>query len=338
MNEEEELFVFDEKSTKRLIRKAKTKSLVKIVSLIVVIVPIVFVVILYTLYQLSNKHGINLEYDIKLYEELTRPNVYVSNQALSFDLTGGEIRTQTYKLIGDRPYIWETIEGQYNLFGQYSNDSGASNTIMLDGSSSLKETNQFTLYNVHTGDREVRFYHPNIAYDSVKNAVNQLDKLDANLDVELALSFDQAYTLEEVKTMLPSTVQQRWYWVDGYSEHLLSFIGEEQGTISAKYPYLYGFRAEFPWQKETGSGDEIDAFIFSVNRLYNNDNFKRKVVPLYETIIGSNQQLDREDVKIIGVVVTGTVKELSSLQEESYIRASTFGVIADFRYESGIND
>lgn len=336
-NEEKEIFEFDETSTKRLMKKAKIKSTLKIVAIIIIIVPIVFIVMTYALYQLSQKNASNIDTNARLFEQITRPNVHISTQVINLTLLGGEIKTQTYKLIGNQPYIWDTIEGSYNLLGQYSIDTSASNTIKINSSSSLKETNQFTIYNIHNGDREMFFYHPRIVYDKVKDDVYELNKLDSTLSVELALSFDKSYTLEEVKAMIPTNVNKGWYWVDGYSEQLLSFFEEEQDTVSAKSPYMYGFQDYTPPDgKQIGENapNEIDAFIYSVNQLYNNHNFKRKIAPLYDAIVGSNQVLDKEDIKIIGVVVTGSVEELKTLQNQSYIRASTFGVITNFAYAS----
>ncbi|MFJ7733150.1 anti sigma factor C-terminal domain-containing protein [Lysinibacillus sp. NPDC097231] len=50
---------------------------------------------------------------------------------------------------------------------------------------------------------------------------------------------------------------------------------------------------------------------------------------VYQSLIGENGTLDKSDVKIIGAVVTGTPKQLESLQGQTYIKASTFGVISN---------
>ncbi|MGE7794469.1 hypothetical protein [Lysinibacillus fusiformis] len=42
-----------------------------------------------------------------------------------------------------------------------------------------------------------------------------------------------------------------------------------------------------------------------------------------------NGIIDKGDVRIIGAVVSGTPEQLKSLQGQTYIKASTFGVISN---------
>ncbi|KMY50146.1 anti sigma factor C-terminal domain-containing protein [Peribacillus loiseleuriae] len=57
-----------------------------------------------------------------------------------------------------------------------------------------------------------------LTYKKYINDLPQLDEMDNRKLAEMGISFDQSYTLEQAKTMLPSNVHPVWYWVDTYSD------------------------------------------------------------------------------------------------------------------------
>ncbi|MFD2879013.1 anti sigma factor C-terminal domain-containing protein [Paenibacillus rhizoplanae] len=61
------------------------------------------------------------------------------------------------------------------------------------------------------------FYHPEIQYDSYEDSIRLLKQLGDDTLVELALSFDHAYTLDETQKLLPAGVQPVWFWADAYT-------------------------------------------------------------------------------------------------------------------------
>jgi hypothetical protein len=42
--------------------------------------------------------------------------------------------------------------------------------------------------------------------------------------VELGLSFDKAYSLDELQAQLPSDVQFVWWWVDAYTNEYVDYM------------------------------------------------------------------------------------------------------------------
>lgn len=330
MNKENDSFSFDEKQAKKIMRKAKFWSTIKIIGITVIVTPIVLLVLWYGFRQLSLHNAQKAMDDIMLYKEISAPNVHISNQTYDYNLFGGEIQTKTYKVLGDRPYIWEPIEGDYNLFGTLSGYYGLYGAIKLEGSESLAETHQFERFNEYTGDREMFFYHPEISYDVYKNSISELNQFEKTTLVELGLSFDQAYSFDEIKSKLPPNVQVVWWWVDTYTDERLDFMKQTQETITADSVFIYGFHSEQSKPKaQQSQNDEIDSFIRNIERLRESKNFKWETDQLYQSLIGENGTLDQSDVKIIGAVVTGTPEQLELLQGQTYIKASTFGVISD---------
>lgn len=330
MNKDQNSFLFDEKQAKKIMRKAKFWSTIKIVGITIIVTPIVLMILLYGFRQLSSYNAHKTMNDIVWFNEISAPNVHISNETFDPNWFGGEIQMKTYKVLGDRPYIWEPIEGGYNLFGTLSRDHGVSGPIQLEGSESLKESNQLESFNTYTGDREMFFYHPEISYDVYKDSISELKQFEETTLVELGLSFDQAYSFDEIKSKLPPNVQVVWWWVDAYTDERLDFMKQGQDTITANSPFIYGFHSEQSKPKAQQSfHDEIDTFIRNIERLRESKNFEWETNQVYQSLMGENGTLDQSDVKIIGAVVTGTPKQLGLLQGQTYIKASTFGVISD---------
>lgn len=328
-------FTFDEKQAKKIIRKAKFWSSIKIIGITVIITPILLIALWYGNRSLSTHNAQKAMNHMVLFNDISAPNVQISNQ--SFDTNqfgGGKIKLQTYKVVGDRPYIWEPIEARYNLFGKHSGNYDLYGAIRLEGSSSLKKSNQFERFNAFTGDREMFFSHPEIKYDVYQDSISELTKFDPSTVVEMGLSFDQAYPFDEIKSKLPSDVKPTWWWVDTFTEEKVKYLEPMQGTISADSPFMFGFQAEHSkpkfQQSESDSFDEVQSsFIEKVERLRKEKDVDWELKQAYKAMSGENETLEKDDVKIIGAVVTGTAEQLKALANQPYIKASTFGVITD---------
>ena len=73
-------------------------------------------------------------------------------------------------------------------------------------------------FNSSNGQREMMFYIPEINYnEKILNDLPSLSEMDPGKLVEMGISFDKSYSLEEVKSMLPEGLKQVWYWVDTYN-------------------------------------------------------------------------------------------------------------------------
>lgn len=228
MNKEENEFLFDDKQTKKIMRRARFWSTVKMIGITLVVTPIVLIALWYGLRTLSLNSAQKVMDDIHLFNEISAPNVQISNQVYDDHLLGGKITTTTYKVLGEqhRPYIWKPIESDYNLFGTLTFTSFPS-SIQIEGSESLAETHQFERFNDYTGDREMFFYHPKIAYNHYKDNISELNQLEKNTLVELAISFDNAYRFDDIKSKLPPEVQVDWWWVDAYTDDTLDFLSKD---------------------------------------------------------------------------------------------------------------
>lgn len=322
-NQEQDPFILGGKKTQQLIRKARLRSTLKTIGIIVVVTPVILAVIWYGLYHLRLNQGDKVQSEILWKNEISAPNVHLSNQSLKLDSFGGETYNQTYKWLGNKPYIWETIEESYNLWGRSTGRYGASGAISPP--EKLRPSSSYPRYNSATGDREMVFYHPEIQYDSYEDSIRLLKQLGDDTLVELALSFDHAYTLEETQKLLPAGVQPVWFWADAYTPSYKKYLKETRQTIAADSMIIYGFHGE-----QFAPYGGVDSFINSVERLRKQGkNFTWEADQVHESLAGDNDILEPGDITIIGVVVTGTARQLEALQNQAYIKGSTFGVVSN---------
>ena len=78
----------------------------------------------------------------------------------------------------------------------------------------------------------MEFYHPSIKYEGYINDLKNLDEIGNNKVMEISLSFDKTYRLEEIRNMISSDVTLNWYWVDTFTEN-----DKELSRKSAFYEY-----------------------------------------------------------------------------------------------------
>lgn len=167
------------------------------------------------------------------------------------------------------------------------------------------------------GLKNLIFKYPYINYESILKDFNRLDEIEDNKIVEMALSFDKQYTFEEVNNMVNKNLTT-FYWVDNSSDeqkenkiNANSKLDENQDTvIGIKSMNQYG---DIMYNVK----DRQDNFIDAVKKLRLNGN---------EEIV---QNIDENNIKIIGVVVVGSIKELKALQENSMIKHAIIGNVVD---------
>ena len=68
------------------------------------------------------------------------------------------------------------------------------------------------------GQREMVFFYPFLQYKTYRNDLKLLDDIGEDKIMEVALSFDQGYTFDEVQSMISNNVTLSWLWVDDVNE------------------------------------------------------------------------------------------------------------------------
>ena len=166
------------------------------------------------------------------------------------------------------------------------------------------------IYDYQKDDNKTTENDLSLDKENIINDFHFLNEIDDNKIVEMALSFDKEYTYEEVNSMLDSNLIT-FYWVDDNSEeakqHMIEFKNPAFSVVGIK--------------SIDGAGelrDDVDGRM---------ENFKAALKQLKE--IGDTQDIDENNIKIIGVVVVGSPKELKNIQNNPMIKHAILGTVVD---------
>ncbi|MBS9801659.1 sigma-M negative effector [Bacillus cereus] len=186
--------------------------------------------------------------------------------------------------------------------------------------------------------KKLSFVHPKIKEEaslkeSSKKVWDTLGKIHEGTVAEVAISFDKAYTLQEVESILYSAFEAQempptplWYALDTGQER----INEDDFILHSGE--IIGFRehinlpeneAKRPKTKE----DEVIEMmrILSINK---ETVSKTTQTPEKELNLDKRYQYVKDNgVKVYGIVITGPSKELLKLQNSPHVRYATLGDI-----------
>jgi hypothetical protein len=245
---------------------------------------------------------------------------------------GGEVEHITFKYINGKRVYTGTYGIKYNLLGEklpQGNGAFISNTNMTE-----EELNYLPRYN-NIGQELMVFYYPYVDYgDRYKNDLSILEDIGNEKYMEIALSFDKQYSIDEVDNMMPENLNLTWYWVDSvensHKETQKQYtdkqdLGNEKIVEVEQYPdlcyedYAYGIKTINEYGEKIKKPEE---------------NFTKAlkeggITHIYNIMAGSDGELTKDDIKVQGVVVTGDAEDLKSLKNLPFIRAASIGVITD---------
>ncbi|OME87768.1 hypothetical protein BK120_00025 [Paenibacillus sp. FSL A5-0031] len=315
----------------KLIKKAKRRSMWRIVGVSLGISLLVLACAYLVNLQLLYKKADHALRDISMFKEISGPNQYGAGYRQNFGFLEGALEFQTYKLVEGIPVVWNKETYEFNAVGNFSRSLGDYSSLSLpDFSMSNEKFDYLRPYNPYNGEREMLFYLPDVSYPKVLNETSQLDDMDSRKLVELGISFNTHYTVEQINEMLPPSIHPVWYWVDTYSNKK-PYLAKKMpdGTIDNPSPdparRVYGFGVH-PDYEDVTEKDFLSA-------VQNGINVKGKYYSEYKRIFDylrqEKEKPAQSDVRILGVVVTGTVEHLKALKGQRYVKAAVLGAIVD---------
>ena len=302
-NEDELKNIFDEKSLNKSVKKAKRVTFFRTV-FISAIVCILLVLGIYktNLWWIGEKGSEVASELIRQDAVMKAPNTIINTETLDTGLFKGTIKREVYKVIEDKVIPWDTQEVHFGLRGFQS-------TSFSSHSTNIDDTTQI---HIPSGEREMLFYVPQFNYNNYANDLSKTKEYPNDKYIEMAISFDKSYSLEEVKKMLPKSIKPTWFWVNDYPNKSDDRDTPESGQ------WLFGI-SDIPSKLgQVLSTPKVKSESDFLNRL------KKFNINDYQFI-----KKRQKDGLIIGVVVTGTKDSLSSLQGLPYVKASSLGVIID---------
>ncbi|MRH44155.1 hypothetical protein GH741_16050 [Aquibacillus halophilus] len=313
----DELDFFDEKkSTDRFtetIRKAQRKTILRNI-LISFSVSVVLFISLFLLWSFAMEYRKNQAiYDVRLYDSISNPNVGTAGyQVITNGITNGILEYGQYKIIDGKPIDWGEKKLSYSIFGALHRFAGDYSPIQIekeqggDGRKYHRETKQLLM----------EFYHPDVEYSTMINDFPRIANMTENLSAEMAVSFTERVSPEQVRDMIPEGVSLQWYWVASHQDV------EDDPHYDQSYSgdSLYGFDHREDLVDEEMFINNIKSGVSKEDGKYY-ENFNQ----LFNYVRGNNEEISPNQVTVLGAVITGTPENLLKMKEISIIRTGVLG-------------
>ena len=322
MNKENEFFPKDFEFEK-LVKKAKKRSMIKMV-LISLVISLIVLTGLYFIGDTVMK--IKMERETTLdstWNGIIGANIEERGTTYNYSPTSATAKTKLVKTVGGVPIPWGEQEKVFTILG-------TSRLITTDGPSGFGsiEDERIPLY--YQGERVVEFFHPKVNYKQIFDDRVLLNDIDDNSVVEMAFSFNKGYSIEEVNEVFKERLA--WYWVDTFSKDDIKEYNElnEDENFSRDYT-IDGFEAYGFQYNQHPEANPASNFI-SIIEMVKEDggNYQNEAEEIFNNITNQGKmKLEPQNLKIIGVVVTGKPSDLIKFSDKSMIRGATLGATTD---------
>lgn len=290
-----------ESNLQSALKKAKRKQLLKITAISMLVVLLCIPVF----YQVSNhfaaKGSNSLHERLFLLHSITQPNVQINSQVTTNrSMFGGNIVTNRSKNINGFVVPYSTLTSSYGW------GTSAIDTNELIPGFHWGDKN-FYEYDKQTKTKVATFYHPDIKdYYHLANELPALITMDNHV-AEVAISFDQAYTFEEIERFIPNTLNIVWLY-------MTSQLADERNG-PAGLP-VYGL-------------DAAD---------YTEPSYEHFIDALHSyDLRGTNEAIQQfldlnttwDEAPILGVMLTGQVQNFEALIDQPFVRGASIGATVE---------
>ncbi|MGG3801383.1 sigma factor regulator N-terminal domain-containing protein [Metabacillus fastidiosus] len=284
------------------LKKAKRKQLLKIIITSIIVVLLLLPILYKTGNYFAAKSSQRLHDRLFLHNAIAEPNIQIDSQVTSNSSTfGGNIVTNRSKNINGYLVQWSTLTSSYDWL-----------SIKIDYNElipgSYSSDTEFYEYDKQTKKKVATFYHPSIQeYYSVENELKEISQME-NYVAEVAISFNKPYTFKEIQSKIPDNLNIVWLY-------MTSPIADESNG-PAGVP-VYGF---FP---SDSPKEGYDSFIDSLKKSdrYGDDE-------AIQEFLNSNKNKQFDEVKILGLMLTGQTKNFKPLENQDFIRGASVGATA----------
>lgn len=317
-NKSQDIDFMSSPSMQRAIKKSRMKQTIKY-TVIAFLVSAVLLTVAFmgSDYLLNKKLQDNQDYMQRMVKgaNITGESTYYIHNL--FSVLG---ETTYYKRVGGRQIVWDKTTKKIPLFGRTQTvhrGSGMVHTDTMD-----EEAKRTVRYNDFNNERKIEFYFPGLTYDYLPKELDLAAGLDQNMLVEVALSFTEPMTLDQLsKTLGHENVN--WLWVDTTTELQRERMNAELDADSLKVKgggNAFGFEVTeaYPYSASNGQG-----FISALEGVSESSASVKKAMKAIKANTKNGQLL------ISGAVVTGTPEELQRFRKLDFIRASVLGVTID---------
>ena len=290
-------------SLKGALNKAKRKQLLKIIIITIIVVLILLPILYKTGNYFAAKSSTRLHEQLFLHNAIAEPNIQIDSQVTSNSSTfGGNIVTNRSKNINGYLVQWSTLTSSYDWL-----------RIKIDHNELIpgsywSDTESYE-YDKQTKNKVATFYHPSIQdyYDGIQNELGEISQMENHV-AEVAISFNQPYTLQEIQAKIPDNLNIVWLY-------MTSPISDESNGPSGMP--VYGF------DPSDSPKDAFNSFIDSLEQYDANESNET-----IQEFLKTNKDKPFDEVKILGVMLTGQTQNFKALENQDFIRGASVGATA----------
>ncbi|WFD09398.1 anti sigma factor C-terminal domain-containing protein [Tepidibacter hydrothermalis] len=336
----------------KVIKKSKRITNFKIIGISTIICILLIGVAYFINTQIVATIDANQSKFLQSYYKLRRPNEYIGSVKSTNGILENTLEYTTYKIINNKPIYNGTYSLKTNIFDKKSGDLGYDggyirNSIFVGED---KNTGGLMEYN-SMGYKKMRFYHPKVKYYREPNEIKEMDNLDENSYAEVAISFNKSFSFDEAYKMIPNNLDICWYWIDNYKgdklkEHKkFAEVGKsdyisQDGVVGVRGIDRFGKKIKANnSNKEDGTleNEFVDPYVHGLSLKYIDNKafvdikkdldleYLTKEVDL-DKLYYNNEPINlNEPLEVIGVVVTGKVKDIKALEDNKNIKTSVLG-------------
>lgn len=290
-------------SLKDALKKAKRKQLLKIVITSIIVVLILLPILYKTGNYFAAKSSTKLHEQLFLHNEIAEPNIQIDSQVTSNSSTfGGNIVTNRSKDINGYLVQWSTLTSSYDWLG-----------IDIDYNELIPglywSDTEFYEYDKQTKKKVATFYNPSIKkyYGGVQNELGEISQMENHV-AEVAISFDQPYTFQEIQEKIPDNLNIVWLYMTS------PIVDESKGP--ADMP-VYGFNPS------DSPKEAYNSFIDALKK-YDTSGDDKTI----QEFLKLNKDKQFDEVKILGVMLTGQTQNFKALENQDFIRGASVGATA----------
>ncbi len=315
----------------KIVRKAKRGTILRTIAISTLVIVFLSITLGFTWLSIMRWSEQKAIRDIRQFSMITNPNVEEAGVLIEGNgLFEGILTFNRYKEIEGIPVNWSDYVVTYSLFGGVSRFTGDHSPIQIQN----KNNGQMQLYDPGTKQRMMKFYHPEVRYSEVSDDLAVLSEFSDDTLVEMALSFDQKYSPEEVREGIPKGITLKWHWTDTYSETDIERLNVENikvenGDTTIKVEALPEMATEVYGFEESSEFERLFILYIEGGLSEKDGKYFGEFERIYLNMKGDSSTLTTDNLNIIGAVVTGTASDLTALKDVDMIRASVLGVTAN---------
>ncbi|RSJ77033.1 hypothetical protein D8798_04235 [Streptococcus cristatus] len=312
-----------------LAKKSKRKRLWKTVAISSFVSLALLLLLGKGLIELASSNGRNLQAEYEVMSEIAYPNVdYDSLYYTQTSYFSGTLRSDRFKDLNGVRVAYPAYEGNYSLTGSYRNPTSEGTYSSTSGTYTRELRQKYPVfYNINAkGTKDSNSMPKELA--SVKEMPNQL--------VEVALTFDKAYTYKEIQQMIPNNLKINWYWIGSQSEdgeNGMALRTDPQTTYGANSTLLNPYPSDGKKESEEAKQEQqtfldylkkADKNLFPTVNKYNMYNDVEAYLKKFGQL-DIREPENRDQLTFSGVILTGKAENFAQLEDKEWIYASSIG-------------